>query len=152
MPVYTTAVTATANPSGGGAAYYTFHTAASRRAFLREKRTSTTTFIYSPVGLVYPSNTPVATTSTTPQPHDTNDAAATCALDTAWSTAPTIAVAPNWLEVVAFGPASGQILIETYPLDGQGKITIAKSTYLVAWNFGGANTGQALAVTVIYEE
>jgi len=148
MPVYTTAVTATP-AAAAGAAYYSFHTGANRRGFLREKRTSTTTAVYSPVGLIYAANTPVATTSTTPQPHDAQDAAATCALDTAWSTAPTIGA--NWLETIALGPAQGQILIETYPLDGQGKITIAKSTFIVGWNFGG-NAGSALAVTIIYEE
>lgn len=148
MPVFTTAVTATPG-AASAAAYYTFHTGANRRAFLREKRTSTTTAVYSPVGLIYASNTPVATTSTTPQPHDSNDATATCALDTVWSTPPTIGA--NYLETVALGPAQGQILIETYPLDGQGKITIAKSTFIVGWNFGG-NAGAPLAVTVIYEE
>jgi hypothetical protein len=150
MPVYSTAVTAT--PAAAAAAsYYTFHTGPNRRAFLREKRTSTTTATYTPVGLVYPNNTPVATTSTTPVAHDTQDADPTCSLDTAWATAPTIAPTPNWLETIALGPAQGQILIETYPLDGQGKITIAKSTYIVGWNFGG-NQGSSLAVTVIYEE
>lgn len=150
MPTYTTAVTATP-AAANAAAYYTFHTGANRRGFLREKRTSTTTATYSPVGLVYPNNTPVATTSTTPQPHDSQDATATCALDTAWSTAPTLAGSPNWLETIALGPAQGQILIETYPLDGQGKITVAKSTFIVGWNFGG-NPGAALAVTIIYDE
>jgi hypothetical protein len=150
MPVFTTAVTASV-AAAASASYYTFHTGANRRGFLREKRTSTTTATYSPVGLVYPNNTPVATTSTTPVDHDTQDATPTCALDTAWSTAPTIAATPNWLETIALGPAQGQILIETYPLDGQGKITIAKSTYIVGWNFGG-NAGSALAVTIIYEE
>lgn len=150
MPTYTTAVTATPAPATG-AAYYTFHTGANRRAFVREKRTSTTQAVYSAVGTVYPNNTPVATTSTTPQPHDAQDATATCALDTAWSTAPTIAGSPNWLETIALGPAQGQILIETYPLDGQGKITIAKSTFLVGWNFGAASAA-VLAVTVIYDE
>lgn len=152
MSTYTTAVTASATPVAA-AAYWTFHTGANRPARLREKRSSTTVAVYSPVGLVFPNNTPVATTSTTPQPHGASsvEPAATCALDTAWSTAPTIAGSPNWLETVAFGPAQGQILIETYPLDGQGALTIPKSTYLVGWNFGG-NTAGTLAVTVIYDE
>ncbi len=149
MPVYTTAVTAT-TAAPAASPYYTFHTAG-RRSFLREKRTSTTTAIYSPVGLIYPNNSPVASTSTTPIQHDVQDAAATCELDTGWSTSPTIAASPSWLETVAIGPAQGQTLIETYPLDGQGKITIAKTTYIVGWNFG-TNGASALALTIMYEE
>lgn len=150
MAVYSTAVTAT--PAAASAApYYTFHTGANRPARIREKRTSTLTAMYSPVGLILASNTPVATTSTTPQPHDypTTAATATCALDTAWSTAPTVGA--NYYETIALGPAQGQILIETYPLDGQGAINIAKSTFLVGWNYGGS-AASALAVTIIYEE
>jgi hypothetical protein len=150
MPVFTTAVTATP-AAAAAAAYYSFHTGSSRPARLREKRTSTTSAVYSPIGLIVASNTPVATTSTTPQPHDysTTAASPTCALDTAWSTAPTVGSA--YYETVALGPAQGQILIETYPLDGQGAIAIPKSTFLVGWNFGG-NAASALAVTIIYEE
>jgi len=150
MSVYSTAVTATPAPATA-APYYTFHTGANRPARLREKRTSTLSAVYSPVGLILASNTPIATTSTTPQPHDysTTAATATCAMDTAWSTAPTIGT--NYYETVALGPAQGQILIETYPLDGQGAIAIPKSTFIVGWNFSG-NTASALAVTIIYEE
>jgi hypothetical protein len=150
MPTFTTAVTASA-AAAAAAAYDTFHTGANRPARLREKRHSTTVATYTPIGLIFASNTPVATTSTTPQPHGASsvEAAATCALDTAWSTAPTVAAI--YLETLALGPAQGQVVIETYPLDGQGALTIPKSTYICEWNFSAAQGG-AMAVTWIYDE
>ena len=149
MPVYRVAVISTPQ-AAAGAAFYDFQTAG-RRAFWREKRTSTLVGINSSIGTVLANNTPVPTTSATPQATESGDAAATCKLDTAWSTAPTIAGSPNWLETVDIGPSQGQILIETYPLDGQGKFTVAQNTFVVAWNFGTL-AGDKLAVTFIYEE
>lgn len=149
MPVYTTAATTPA--AAAGAPYATFHTGANRRAFIREIHYSTQSATFSQIGIVYPNNGPTATTSTTPVAHDTDDATPTCALDTAWGVAPTIAVTPSWLRKHDLGPAQGQILIQTMPLDNEGVITLAKSTFLVFWNFGAA-AGSALDIVIVYEE
>lgn len=134
MPTFGTAVQTSA--PAAGAAYATYHTGAARRAFLREIGMFTVTATPTPVGVVYPSNTPVATTSTTPVAHDAADAAPTSALDTAWSTAPTIAGSPNWIRQVNLGPAIGAGVVWKLALDE--RIVLAKSAYLAFWNFGAS--------------
>lgn len=146
MPVYGTAVQATP-AAASGAAYFTFHTGANNRARIYKLIVTDTQTVTSSVGLIRASNTPVATTSTTPQQYDVADHAATCALDTAWSTAPTIGA--NFLEVFTLGPAIGSGLSDVWQSDKE--ITLAVSTWLVGWNSGGGSGG-ALSVTVVYEE
>jgi hypothetical protein len=147
MPVYTTGFQTVA--AAAGAPYATFHTVASRRGFIRQISFFTTQPIQSAIGIVYPSNTPVATTSTAPVAMDQADATATCAADTAWSTAPTIAATPNWLAQFTLGPATGAGFI--MPLARDEMIVIAKSTYIVFWNFG-AIPGAALSAEIVFEE
>lgn len=147
MSTFGTAVQTSA--AAAGAAYATFHTGAGRRAFLREIGMFTLTATPTQVGVVYPNNTPVATTSTTPVAHDVADAAPTCALDVAWSTAPTVAGSPNWLRQVNLGPAIGAGVVWKLALDE--RIILAKSQYLSFWNFG-ASAASALNIYVEYDE
>lgn len=147
MPVYTTGFQSIAAASS--APYFTFHTGASRRAFIRQISFFTTQPIQSSIGIIYPANTPVATTSTTPIPLDLADATPTCGADTAWSTVPTIAGAPSWLYEFTLGPATGAGII--MPLARDEMIVLAKSSYLVCWNFG-AIPGSALSCSIMYEE
>ena len=147
MPVYRTGFTSVA--AAPGAAYFTFHTGAGRRAFIRQISYFCQTALTANIGIIYPSNSPVASVSTTPIPNDLADASPTCAADTAWSVVPTIPGSPNWIEEVTLGPATGAGVIE--PLARDEMIVLAKSAYLVWWNFG-AQPGPALSVGIIYEE
>jgi hypothetical protein len=146
MPTYGTSVLATP-AAAAAAAYATFHTAANNRARIYKLIVTDTQTVTSQVGLIRSSNTPVATTSTTPQPYDPADHAATCALDTAWSTAPTVGA--NFLEEFTLGPAIGSGITDVWQSDKE--ITLAVSTWLVIWN-PGASAGGALSVTVVYDE
>jgi hypothetical protein len=146
MPNYGTSVPATP-AAASGAAYCTFHTGANNRARIYKIIVTDTQTVTSEVGLVRSSNTPVATTSTTPQPYDAADHAATAALDTAWSTAPTVGA--NFLEAFTLGPAIGSGIEDVWQSDKE--ITLAVATWLVFWNQGGS-AGGALTVTVAYDE
>lgn len=146
MPNYSTGVLSTP-AAASGAAYATFHTGANRRARIYQFLITNTQTVFSQFGLIRSSNTPVATTSTTPQPYDAADAAATCALDTAWSTAPTVGA--NYLESVSLGPSQGAGLTQVWQSDKE--ITLATSTWLVIWN-SGAGAGGILSVSVHYDE
>ena len=80
---------------------------------------------------------------------DVNDATPTCAADTAWGVVPTLAVTPDWLAQYTLGPATGAGLV--IPLARDEMIVLAKSTFLIFWNFG-AIPGSALSCQIIYEE
>lgn len=146
MPTFGTAVLSTP-AAAAGAAYATFHTGAARRAFIRKILVTTTQTVTSPVGLILASNTPVATTSTTPVAYDQADATPTCALDTAWSGVPT--VGSNYLEIFTLGPAIGAGVTDQWSRDAL--ITLAKSSWLVFWNPSGS-AGSILSITISYDE
>lgn len=146
MPTFGTGVLATP-AAAAGAAYATFHTGAVRRAVIRKIIITATSTVTSPVGLILSSNTPVATTSTTPQPYDAADATSTAALDTAWSGVPTVGT--NYLEMFTLGPAIGAGITDQWSRDAA--ITLAKSTWLVFWNPSGA-AGAPLSLTIVYDE
>lgn len=76
--------------AAAGAPYCTLHTGGSLRAKIREIGISTNAATVSSVGLVRPTNTPVASTSLLGQGEDPGDPASTVNIDTAWSTAPTV--------------------------------------------------------------
>lgn len=145
MPIYTVSGTTTAATTA--AAYATFHTVASRRAYIREIRIFVTAATASSVGLIRPSNTPVASTSIIPVAYDTNDAASTALLDTAWSTAPTIG-ANVFLRKSNLANVQGAYDIWTFQPQA---LPMGVSTFLVLWNYSGS-TGSALDVTFVYEE
>ena len=147
MPVYSTGFTSAA--AAAGAPYFTFHTGPNRRAFIRQVSYFCESGIAAPIGIVYPNNSPAASVSTTPVANDQADADPTCAADAGWSVAPTLAGSPNWLGQFWLGPAVGAGIIE--PLARDEMIILAKSTYLVWWNFG-AFPGPQLAVKIVYEE
>jgi hypothetical protein len=146
MPNYGAAVLATP-AAAAGAAYATFHTLAVRRARIYKIIVTNTQTVFSQVGMIRSSNTPVATTSATPAQYDTADAAATCLLDTAWSTAPTVGT--SFLEEFSLGPSQGSGITDVWQSDKE--ITLAVSTWLVFWN-PGAGAGGILSVTVAYDE
>jgi hypothetical protein len=146
MPNYGTGVLATP-AAASGAPFYTFHTAARRARIYKMKNTASVANIATSFELFRASNTPVATTSTTPQPYDAADAAATAALDTAWSTPPTVPA--NNLGCITYAPAQGAGETDVWQSDKE--ITLATATWLVGWN-GGAVAGPALSVTIVYDE
>jgi len=133
--------------AASGAPYWTFHTAAVRRARIYKLICTNTQTVFSQLGVIRASNTPVATTSTVPQAYDPADAAATAALDTAWSTPPTVGA--NFLWDVSIGPAQGSGVNEVWQADKE--ITVAQSSWLVGWN-PGAGAGGILTVSIAYEE
>jgi hypothetical protein len=146
MPIYTVSATTTAATTGS--AYCTFHTVASRRAYIREIRIFNTAATASPVGLIRPNNTPVASTSVVPVAYDVNDAASTALMDTAWSTAPTIG-SNVFLRKSNLANVQGAYDVWTFPqVNG---LPLAVSSFYVLWNYGGS-TASALDVTFIYEE
>lgn len=133
--------------AAAGAAYCTLHTVGTERAFLREIGISLNAATATSIGLIRPSNTPVATTSVLGQAHDAAEGASTVNMDTAWSTAPTIGTL--YLRRVVFPATAGVGLIWAFP-PGQ-EIVIPLSGWLVLWNFGGAG-GSACSVYWTWEE
>jgi hypothetical protein len=148
MPSFGTSVIATP-AAASGAAYATFHTGANRRAQVVKLIVTNTQTVFSQVALYIATNTPVATTSTTPQPYDAADATSTAALDTAWSTAPTVGTVATQMYAFSLGGAQGSGLTDTWRADAP--IVLAKSAWLVLWNIGGS-AGGALTVTIQYLE
>lgn len=146
MPIYSVSTTTVAATSG--TAYCTFHTT-TRNAYLREIRIFNTAATASPVGLIRPNNTPVASTSVVPQIYD-DDAAATALLDTAWSTAPTIG-ANVFLRKSNLANVQGAYDVWTFPQSSGLVVHNTGTQYIVLWNYGGSS-GAALDVTFIYEE
>jgi len=146
MPNYGTGVTSTP-AAASGAAWATFSTGASNRARIYKLVVTNTQTTYSQVGVIRSSNTPVATTSVTPQPYDAADHASTAVLSTAWSTAPTVGT--NYLETFAIGASQGSGFLDSWQSDKE--ITLATSTWLVIWNTG-SGAGAILNVSVAYDE
>lgn len=145
MPTFSVQCTTPAAATAAG--YATLHTGANRRGFVRQIVCTATAATYSPVGLGIPANTPTATTSILGQALDAADAAATINIDTAWSTAPT---APTVLMQKRDIPAvAGAGIVFDFPADHM--LTMAKSTWLVLWNYSGS-TGAALDVSVLFDE
>jgi hypothetical protein len=145
MPIYT--VSGTTPAAAAGATYATFHTVATRRAYIREVRIFTTAATASSVGLIRPNNTPVASTSIVPVAYEVADAASTALLDTAWSTAPTIGT-NVFLRKSNLANVQGAYDVWTFQPQA---LPLAVSSYLVLWNYG-SGAGSALDVTVVYEE
>lgn len=132
MAVYTLGFSSVA--AAAGAAYATIHTPAGTRARILEIGLACNAATASPVGLIRPSNTPVATTSQLGQAEDPADGVSVTNIDTAWSTAPTVGT----LFLRKFGlPATiGAGLIWAW--SDASPLVLNASTYLVLWNFGGA--------------
>jgi hypothetical protein len=145
MPTYS--VGATTPAAATGAAYATFRTSANRRAFLREMGLFTTAATASSVGLGIPANTPTASVSIQPKPHDPADAGADSRIDTAWSVAPTTPA--TFDRKCTLGAAVGAGVIWKLALDE--RIVMAVSTWKVFWNHG-AGTASVLDVYVEYDE
>jgi hypothetical protein len=144
VPTYRTGFTSVA--AAPGAPYFTFHTT-TRQARIIQVSYFSELALAAPIGIVYPNNVPVATTTTNPVADDLEDAPATCGADTAWSTPPTIAGTPDWSDQIWLGPAVGAgVVIPIVP-----PTLIAKASYLAWWNFSGF-PGPNLAVQIVYEE
>lgn len=137
MAIYTLGFSSVAAASG--TAYATIHTGASYRARLLEIGLACNAATASSVGLIRPSNTPVATTSQLGQAEDPADGAATVNVDTAWSTAPTIGTL--FLRKFTLPATIGAGVIWSFPADKP--LVIPVSGWLVLWNFG-ASAGSVL--------
>jgi hypothetical protein len=146
MPNYSAAILSSP-AAASGAPYATFNTAATRRASIYKILVTNTQTVFSQVGLIRASNTPVAVTFYTPAQYDTADAAATTILATAWSTVPTVGT--SYLEEFSLGPSQGAGLEDVWQSDKE--IVLAVSTWLVFWN-PGAGAGGVLSVTIAYSE
>lgn len=147
MAFYETGVRTPA--AAAGAAFATLHTGASLRARIRELHIFSTAATAASIGLIRPSNAPVASTSVLGLAQDPAEPASTVNVDTAWSTAPTIG--SNFLRRIDFPASIGSGVIWTWP-DGQSNgLLVAVSSYLVLWNFG-ASAGPILDVVLVWEE
>lgn len=133
--------------AGAAAAYATFHTASTHRMRLRELGLFVNAATASSVGLIRPSNSPVATTSVLGLAQDPADPAATINVDTAWSTAPTVGTV--YLRKALIPATIGNGIIWTWPPDAP--LIVAVSSYLVLWNFG-AGAGSVLNGYATWEE
>ena len=147
MPNYQVSVLSTPAPAAA-AAYATFHTGANNQARMYKFIMTNTQTVFSQVQIYNAaSNTPVASVSNTGKPNITQDHASTSALDTAWTTAPTIS-GSAW-ESFSLGPSQGSGLQDVWQSDKE--MTIAVSTYMVVWN-GGAGAGGICSITIAYDE
>lgn len=147
MPTFT-AAGSQASGIGAAAAYATLNTGASRRALIREVGIFNGAATSSSVGMGTPGNTPTTSTTITPVAHDLADATATVALGTAWSAAPT---APTvYQRQTILGAAVGAGTIWKLALDE--RIILAKSAWLVLWNFGGSTSSANMSFYFEYDE
>lgn len=144
MARYTAAVTTPA--AAAGAAFATFHTVATDRPRIVEIGAFCNAATAASLQLIRPNNTPVASTSVVGQPEDPSDPAATCLVDTAWSTAPTIGSnVPLRRAVMPATIGAGVIWVF------QNGLFVPISSWLVLWNYG-ASAGPALSVYMIWDE
>ena len=133
--------------AASGATYATIHTGANNNIALRELGIFVSAATATVIGLIRPSNSPVATTSTLGQAQDPAVAASNTNMDTAWSTAPTVGSA--YLRQSELPATIGAGLIWTW-WNGDGLI-IPVSSYLVIWN-PGASAGAAPYIYAVWEE
>ena len=130
-----------------GAAFATMHTGANIRARIREIGLFVNAATASSIGLIRPSNGPVATTSFLGQAEDAAAPASTVNLDNAWSTAPTIGAL--FLRRITLPATIGNGVVWTWN-PGE-ELIVPVSSYLVFWNFGAA-TGSVLNMYVKWIE
>lgn len=133
--------------AASGAAYATIHTGAGLRCKILELGAFVNAATASSVGLIRPSNTPVASTSVLGLAEDPADPASTVNVDTAWSTAPTVGTA--FLRRFVAAATIGSGVIWTWPADKP--LVIPVSSYLVVWNYG-VGAGSALSLYVKYTD
>lgn len=101
----------------------------------------------STIGLYRASNTPVPTTSALGAPYDTGDSAGTGAVDTVWSTAPTVSGTPFRRILLPATVAAGVIWqFDDLVIGPNG------TGALVVWNFNGAAGGSVLQMYADWEE
>ena len=147
MPGYVIGFTSVA--AAPGAPYFTFHTT-TRQGYIWSVSYFLLDAASTAIAIVYPSNSPVASSSINPAKLNQDDAAPTCAADVAWTTTPTIPAPPvESFGDYNFGPAVGAGAID--PVPQIRSIQVPKSSYLV-WYNKGIVAGSRLAVTIRYEE
>lgn len=100
----------------------------------------------SSIGLYRAANTFVPTTSALGQAYDTSDQAALGNIDTAWSTAPTVATVPLRRAVLPAAIGAGIV----WQFDDL-VVGPAGTAGLVVWNFGGA-TASVLQLFAVWRE
>jgi hypothetical protein len=133
--------------AAAGAAYATIHNTSTDVLYVREIGIFLSAATATSVGLIRPSNTPVATTSQLGQAHDTARPAGTGNIDTAWSTAPTIGTL--YLRRITLPATVGAGVIWAFPPDMP--LILNASQWLVLWNFGGS-AGAACDVYATWDE
>lgn len=131
-----------------GATYCTLHTGANLRCYITEIGWAINAATATPVGLIRPANSPVASTSQLGQADDPQSVASTVNLDTTWSTAPTIG-ANVYLRRFQLAASAGAGFIWSWSENAP--LVIPVASYLVLWNFGGS-TGSASDVYVRWFE
>jgi len=153
MPGYSVSTnTSFSAAAASGAAFATFHGNGTRRVRIYQiVVTIQSSPLQADIGLTFPNNTPVATTSILNQALDPADAAGTANLDTAWSTAPTVS-SPVFHGAVTLGPAIGSTYTFNWSADKPFVLGTSVATeWLLIWNIGGA-TGPKLDITIISDE
>ncbi len=118
--------------AAAGAPYATLHTGANYRAQILELAVFCNAATASSIGLIRPSNSPVATTSVLGLAENTADPASTVNIDTAWSTVPTIGT--SFLRKITLPATIGAGMLFQFPADKP--LIVPVSSFLVLWNFG----------------
>ena len=132
MAVYSLGFTSVAPLTG--APYATFHTGSSYRMQILELAVFCNAATASSVGLIRPSNSPVASTSVLGLAENPADPASTVNVDTAWSTVPTIGT--SYLRKITLPATIGAGMLYQFPADKP--LIVPVSSFLVLWNFGAA--------------
>lgn len=145
MGIFSTSVATPA--AGAGAAYATIHTPAGRTCRIREIGSFNNAATASSIGLIRPTNTPVATTSVLGQAQDPILGASLVNVDTAWSTAPTVGT--TFFRRVQLPATISAGIIWTFPIDAP--LILAASSWLVVWNFG-AGAGSVQQLYMVWDE
>lgn len=135
--------------AAAGAPYAALLAGVNNRVDVREIHVTLAAATLTPMGLIRAATVGTATTSTAGQPVDVADAAATAAIQSAWSTAPTIPGSPVYLDRKTF-PASIGAGRDWYLQ--RGELVIPAGGSLLLWNFHATDAGAASDVTIVWDE
>lgn len=149
MAVFSVSITTPA--AAAGAAYLNIRAASTARARIREIGAFCNAATSSSIGLIRTLTQGTPTTSVLGQVQDVADAASVTNIDSAWSSAPTIAATPIYLRKIVLPASIGAGIIWTFPPDTALLGTNTATGGLLLWNFGGS-AGSALSAYVVWEE
>lgn len=148
MTTYSIGVSKTAPASGSAAAI--LRAAAADDVQIREIGVFNSTGVASSIGLIRTLTAGTPSTSSLVQGGDPQRPAGTMNVDTAWSVAPTISVAPLYLRKIVLPATIGAGVIWTF---GPNELWTKNgaTTDLALWNFGGG-AAAALELYVVVDE